>query len=69
MAADNGYVDSMLEYGLFSLHGEDTPIDKKVSCEYFEKAVDLGNLKVMYEYGLMLNKGEGIQMNKEESIK
>ena len=43
------------------------PGDKKEAAVYFKKAADSGNVDAMFNYGLMLNQGDGIRVNKKEA--
>ena len=55
----------------FNQFGANTSEDRnqETSCEDIKIAADQGDSDAMYNYGLMLYKGEGIEMNKEEACR
>lgn len=61
-------IDSVFLYANMLLFSNDDN-DKEKGVSYLKKGIELGDCKSMLRYGLMLQEGKEIPMNKEESLK
>ncbi|KAK8897592.1 hypothetical protein M9Y10_015551 [Tritrichomonas musculus] len=63
-AIDKGHIKSMFRYG--RIMKEDLSNNKEGN-KYIKKSADFGYNKACYYYSMILEKGEGIEINKDES--
>ena len=67
LANNNEYSDAMVAYGIVYLEGFGVEQDEEKGLVYIKRAMKLGSLQAMYEYGTVLYTGiEGIIDENEE---
>ena len=70
VAADNGNICAMFEYGAMMLNEETgIAINKEEAIKYIKMAADKGDVIAMEEYSAILESGNGVPVNKKEAAK
>lgn len=69
-AADEGCFEAMRDLALILSNGSNgIGMNKRESALYFKKAADLGNVDSMLKYAMMVDAGEGVEIDRKESAK
>lgn len=66
-AAEMGYIPAIFDLGMRYLFGDWVEIDETRAAECFKIGTDAGDPASMYEYGLALKHGKGVDQNRKEA--